>query len=114
MQKTLAAVFAAAIAATAAADKVTLKSGSFLTGEAGEISGGEIAFKSDDLGDIKIKIENIASLESSKKHTVVYKDATKEEKELAIDDGAIMRDGDKLDMGKVKAIDPGRRRGTAA
>ena len=107
MKTTITAVaFAAALSATVFADKVTLKSGSVLTGEAGEISGDEIAFKSDDLGDIKIKLEKIASLESAKKHVIVYKDATREEKELAVDEGALLRDGNKLDMGKVKAIDP--------
>lgn len=106
--KTAAAAFAAAALAVSAAqaDKVTLKSGSFLTGTAGEISGGEIKFKSDDLGDISIKIEKIASLESAEKHVVVYADKTREETELVIDDGALMKDGSRLDMSKVKKIDP--------
>ena len=102
----LTAAAAAAIASFAMADKVTLKSGSFLTGTAGEISGETIKFKSDDLGDIVIKLANIASLESSVKHTIVYKDKTVEEKELVVDEGDLMRDGDKLDMSKVKVIDP--------
>lgn len=103
--KTTVAAFAAALAAVASADKLTLKSGSFLTGEAGEISGDEIKFKSDDLGDITVKIEKIASLESSKKHSIVYTDKTREDAELVIDDGALMKNGDKLDMAKVKTID---------
>lgn len=106
MKHTMLAALAVLAASVARADKLTLKSGSFLTGEAGEISGGEIAFKSDDLGDMKIKIEKIASLESSKRHLIVYKDDTSESKELVVDDGALMKDGDKLDMDKVKAIDP--------
>lgn len=104
--KTLAAAFAAAIAATAAADKVTLKSGSYLTGTAGAVAGDEIAFASDDLGDIKIKIANIAALEASKTHVVVYKDKTRAEKALSVKDGALEADGQKLDMGNVKEIDP--------
>ena len=104
--KLMAAALAAAVAAAAQADKVTLKSGSYLTGVAGEIAGDEIKFKSDDLGDIKIKLANIASLESAKKHVIVYGDRTREEKELVVDEGALMKDGEKLDMSKVKAIDP--------
>lgn len=101
-------IAAAAAAATLAvqADKVTLKSGSFLTGEAGEISGEELKFKSDDLGDISIKIANIASFESDRKHTIVFNDKTTAEKEIVVDEGALMVDGDKLDMSSVKAIDP--------
>ncbi len=102
----LAAAAAAAFASLAMADKVTLKSGSFLTGTAGEISGDAIKFKSDDLGDMTIKLEKIASLESSLKHTIVYKDKTVAEKELVVDEGDLMVDGDKLDMSKVKVIDP--------
>ena len=104
--KIMAAALAAAVAAAAQADKVTLKSGSFLTGVAGEIAGDELKFKSDDLGDIKIKLANIASMESAKKHVIVYTDKTREEAELVVDEGALMKDGDKLDMGKVKTIDP--------
>ena len=56
MKKTTLAVGAALLASVAFADKVTLKSGSFLTGEAGLIQEGKLLFKSDDLGDIKIDI----------------------------------------------------------
>lgn len=104
--KLMAAAVAATVAAIAQADKVTLKSGSFLTGTAGDIAGEELKFKSDDLGDVSIKIANIASLESAKKHVILFKDDTRAEKELAVDDGALYADGDKLDMGKVKKIDP--------
>lgn len=104
--KLMVTAFAAAVAVAAQADKVTLKSGSFLTGVAGDIAGDELKFKSDDLGDIKIKIANISSLESANKHVIVYTDKTREEKELVVDEGALMKDGEKLDMSKVKAIDP--------
>lgn len=104
--KLLAAALAAAMVTAAQADKVTLKSGSFLTGVAGDIAGDELKFKSDDLGDIAIKIANIASLESAKQHVIVYTDKSREEKELVVDDGELMKDGEKLDMTTVKAIDP--------
>ena len=104
--KVIAAVVAAAAAFAAQADKVVLKSGSSLSGETGDIVGDALKFKSDDLGDIEIKLDKIASLESAKKHVIVYKDATRAEKELVVDEGALMLDGNKLDMGKVKVIDP--------
>ena len=88
------------------ADKVTLKSGSFLTGEAGAIQDGTLLFKSDDLGDVKIKIENITSLDKAGSHVVQYDDNVREDKILTIRDGAICDGVGKFDMSHVKAIDP--------
>lgn len=95
------------IAGSAFADKVTLKSGSFLTGKAGQVQNGELAFASDDLGDIKIKVDNIASLDVAKENVVQYHDNTTETKKLTVKDGAIVDEkGAALDMGKVKALNP--------
>ena len=88
------------------ADKVTLKSGSYLTGEAGLIQDGTLKFKSDDLGDVSIKIENIAALDKTGSHVVQYKDNVREDKLLSITNGAICDARGKLDMTDVKAIDP--------
>lgn len=104
--KLLATVLSAACAAAALADKVTLKSGSFLTGTAGEITGDKLKFKSDDLGDVEIAVANIAALESEKTHVVQYKDLTTETKAVSVKDGAYVVGADKLDMTNVKAIDP--------
>jgi putative salt-induced outer membrane protein YdiY len=91
----------------ASADKVVLKSGSFLTGKAGQVSGGMLAFTSDDLGDVKIKIENIASLDVSKENLVQYNDNTTEKKMLSVKEGALVDDkGAKVDMSRVKALNP--------
>ena len=106
MKHQLVAVMALA-SACAFADKVTLKSGSYLTGEAGLIQNGELQFKSDDLGDLKIKIDSIASLESAKTHVVQYQDNTREDKALTVKDGALCDNNGALDMTKVKATDPG-------
>jgi len=105
MKTTLMAV-AALAAACAFADKVTLKSGSYLTGTAGLIQDGELQFKSDDLGDLKIKIANIASLDKEGSHVVQYNDNTREDKVLSIRDGALCDANGKLDMSNVKATDP--------
>ena len=99
-------VGAALLAGAAFADKVTLKSGSFLTGEAGLIQEGKLLFKSDDLGDLKIDIANIKSLDAKKNHVVQYKDNSTEEKVLTVKDGELYDDKGKLAMENVKATDP--------
>ena len=97
---------AALLAGAAFADKVTLKSGSFLTGEAGLIQEGKLLFKSDDLGDLKIDVANIKSIDVKKNHVVLYKDNTTEEKVLDIKDGELWTEKGKLEMTNVKATDP--------
>jgi putative salt-induced outer membrane protein YdiY len=57
---------ATAAALSAFADKVTLKSGSLLTGTAGEIRDGVLMFASDDFGEMALNVANIASLESER------------------------------------------------
>ena len=97
---------AALLAGAACADKVMLKSGSFLTGEAGLIQDGKLCFKSDDLGDVKIDLANVQSLDAAKTHVVQYNDNSTAEKSLVVKDGALWEGDAKLDMGNVKAIDP--------
>ena len=97
---------AALLAGAAFADKVTLKSGSFLTGEAGLIQEGKLLFKSDDLGDLKIDLANIRQLDAAKSHVIQYKDNSTEEKILTVKDGELWNGDGKLDMTNVKATDP--------
>ena len=104
--KAILMVGAALLAGAAFADKVTLKSGSFLTGEAGLIQEGKLLFKSDDLGDLKIDITNIKSIDAAKNHVVQYYDNSTEEKILNIKDGELYDGKGKLDMANVKATDP--------
>lgn len=94
------------IASVANADKVYLKSGSFLTGKVGAAGSGELTFDSDDLGEIKIKLENITKLEDMGEHTIKYTDGKEVTKKLAIKDGAYIADSKPIDMASVKAIDP--------
>ena len=56
----------ALLSVAAYADKVTLKSGSFLTGKAGLVQDGKLTFTSDDLGEVKIDVANIADLDVAK------------------------------------------------
>ena len=98
---------AAAVAASVAfADKVSLKSGSSLTGTVVGAANGELTFKSDDLGEIKIPVANIVSLENAGTHTILYTDNKRETKALSVRDGAYVADAKALDMSSVKAIDP--------
>lgn len=88
------------------ADKVTLKSGSVITGEAGLIQDGVLQFKTEELGDLKIKIENIVSIDKESSHVVQYNDNSRVNKVLTIKDGALFEGADKMDMSNVKATDP--------
>jgi len=93
-------------AGVAFADRLTLKSGSFLTGTAGEAKNGELKFKSDDLGEITIKLENIARLEDAGAHSILFNDGTLASNTLAVVDGKYLADRQPLDMSRVKEIDP--------
>ena len=106
MNKLVIAAASALIVSAAFADKVTLKSGSFLTGTVAGASGDEITFNSDDLGEVKIKVANIVSLVDAGEHVVKYNDNTVETKRLAVDKGVYVVDATPLDMANVKAIDP--------
>ena len=105
--KTQILAMAALASACAFADKVTLKSGSVLTGEAGLIQDGNLLFKSDDLGDVKVKIDSIVSLDKSASHVIQYNDNSRQDKVLTVRDGALYEGEGKLDMSNVKATDPG-------
>ena len=104
--KKLLIIITALAASTVWADKVNLKSGSFLTGTCGAITDDKMAFTSDDLGDIKIAVANIVSIESEKTHTIQHMDMTTEEAPVTIVNGTYVVNGENLNMDDVKAIDP--------
>ena len=106
MKATTLTIGAALLAGVAFADKITLKSGSFLTGEAGLIQEGKLLFKSDDLGELKIDIANVKAIDVAKAHVIQYTDNSMETKSLTIKDGALWSGKVKLDMANVKATDP--------
>lgn len=94
-------------AIAAFADKVTLKSGSYLTGKAGLVQDGALTFVSDDLGEVKIKLANIAKLDGAKENVVQYNDNSTAKKMLSVKEGALIDDkGAALDMANVKALNP--------
>lgn len=88
------------------ADRIYLKSGAVLVGKPGRATGTELVFVSDDLGEVKIKLENIVKLEDAGSHVVRYVDDSRKTQPLAIDKGVWISGEDPLDMSKVKEIDP--------
>ncbi len=92
-------------AATAWADRVELKSGSFLTGTVKSATIDSVVFASDDLGDVTIKVANIAKLDVGS-HVVQRNDLSETTETLAISNGAYLAATKPLNMGDVKAIDP--------
>ena len=104
--KSVAALAASVLGLVAVADTVTLKSGSVLVGETGDVRDGALQFKSEDLGKLSIKIENIKSVDVEKNHKIIYKDGRVEDKNLAVKDGKLLAAGVPLDLAAVKATDP--------
>ncbi len=106
MKNAAAVALAASCVWAVSADTIVFKSGSRLDGEVVRILGGEITFKSDDVGEVKIKQEKVASIETAKPSTVQYNDRTTAEGIVAMKDGNYTLAGKPLDMGNVKAVNP--------
>ena len=104
--KSIALACAFAVAFAAVADTVVFKSGSRLTGTVKRIQDGTVEFASDDVGDIKIPQDKIAELSTDKANTVAYRDDTRKDGVVASSNGAWTLDGQPLDMGGVKAVNP--------
>jgi len=104
MKKLMAVVLSVAAFAVWA-DRVELKSGSFLAGKVKSVSRDAVVFASDDLGDVTIKVANIAKLDVGERD-VQKTDLTIEKKPLAVAKGAYVSGAQPLDMSSVKAIDP--------
>lgn len=108
MKNVAAFALAASCAWAVSADTIVFKSGSRLDGEVVRIEGGNITFKSDDVGEVKIAQDKVASIETKKNATVQYNDEEKENEEglLAMKDGNYTLSEKPLDMGGVKAVNP--------
>ena len=104
MKCLLAAVFCV-VAGVALADRIDLKSGSFLTGTVKSVSKDAVVFASDDLGDVTVKVANIARLDVGE-HVVQRLDKSETRTALAVTNGAYVAGAVALDMADVKAIDP--------
>ena len=104
MRREIATLVLAASCA-AFADRVELKSGSFLTGTVKSVAKEAVVFASDDLGDVTIKVASIAKLDVGE-HVVQHADLSETRAALTVADGAFVADARPLDMADVKAIDP--------
>ena len=95
------------LAATSAwADKLLLKSGSYLTGQTGVVKGDKIVFTSDDLGELEVSLAQIVSLAPSS-HTILYVDGARETQEFAVSNGVFVIQGAPLPKAaEIKTIDP--------
>ena len=104
--KSLVAALAAACALAAAADTLVFKSGSRLEGEVVRMAGGEVTFKSDDVGEVKVSADKLSSIETKEAATVQYNDRSRREGVVAMKDGKYTLNKEELDMGDVKAVNP--------
>lgn len=104
--KSLIAVLAAACALAATADTLVFKSGSRLEGTLVRIVGEEITFKSDDVGEVKVKKDKLVSIEAKESATVQYNDRSRRDGVVAMKDGKYTLNKEELDMGDVKAVNP--------
>lgn len=104
--KNILVAVAVSCALAATADVLVFKSGSRLEGTVVRIEGGEVTFKSDDVGEVKVKQDKLASVETKESSTVKYTDNSLDEGVVAMKDGTYTLSGKNLDMGKVKAVNP--------
>ena len=104
--KAMIAAFAATCALAATADTLVFKSGSRLEGEVVRIIGSEVTFKSDDVGEVKVSTDKLASIDTKKPATVQYNDRSRADGVVAMKDGKYTLNKEELDMGDVKAVNP--------
>ena len=106
MKNAAAFALAASCVFAVSADTIVFKSGSRLEGEVVRIVGGDITFKSDDVGEVKISQDKVASITTAKSSTVQYNDKTTAEGVVAMKDGTYTLAEKPLDMKNVKAVNP--------
>ena len=106
MKKTLACMSVFAVAVAACADVIVMKSGAKFIGTVTHISGGTIEFSSDDVGAIKIKQDNVASMVTDAAKPIEYADAREASGVVTCSNGVYAIDGKQVDMKEVKAVAP--------
>lgn len=105
MKQAILAVMAL-LGVSALGETIELKSGSILKGKVTAMTREAITFESEDFGEVTIKVEKIAKLGDQGAHVVQYNDNATEEKNLSVENGAYLADGDVLKIDEVKKIDP--------
>ena len=106
MKKILVGISAFYVAFAAFADVIVMKSGAKFIGTVKHISGGTIEFSSEDVGDIKIKQDNVVSMTTDAAKPVEYVDESEASGVVACSNGVYSLDGKDLDMKQVKAVVP--------
>ena len=106
MKRILVCVSALYMGLAASADVIVMKSGARFIGTVKHIEGGTIDFASEDVGDIKIKQDNVVSMTTEKANPVEFNDKHIETGVVGRDEKGFTLDGDALDMGKVKSVNP--------
>ena len=104
--KLMFAALAAACTLAATADTLVFKSGSRLEGEVVRITGGEVTFKSDDVGEVKVKLDKLSAIDTKKSATVQYNDRSRRDGVVAMKDGKYTLNKEELDIDDVKAVNP--------
>ena len=90
----------------ASADVIVMKSGAKFVGTVKHIEGGTIDFASEDVGDIKIKQDNVVSMTTEKANPVEFNDKHIETGVVGRDEKGFTLDGDALNMNEVKSVNP--------
>ena len=106
MKRILVCVSALYMGLVASADVIVMKSGAKFIGTVKHIEGGTIDFASEDVGDIKIKQDNVVSMTTDKANPVEFNDKHVETGVVGRDEKGFTLDGDALDMAKVKSVNP--------
>ena len=106
MKKILVCASAFCVAMAVSADVIVMKSGAKFIGTVKHIEGGTIDFASEDVGDIKIKQDNVVSMTTDAAKPVEFNDKHIETGVVARGAEGFTLDGKPLDMGKVKSVVP--------
>ena len=106
MKRILVCVSALYMGLAVSADVIVMKSGAKFIGTVKHIEGGTIDFASEDVGDVKIKQDNVVSMITDKANPVEFNDKRIETGVVARGDQGFTLDGNPLNMGEVKSVNP--------
>ena len=106
MKRILVCMSAIGMGLAVSADVIVMKSGAKFIGTVKHIEGGTVDFASEDVGDIKIKQDNVVSMITDKPNPVEFNDKHIETGVVARGEQGFTLDGNALNMGDVKSVNP--------
>ena len=106
MKRILVCASALCMGLAASADVIVMKSGAKFVGTVKHIEGGTIDFASEDVGDLKIKQDNVVTMTTDKPNLVEFNDKRIETGVVGRDEKGFTLDGDALNMNEVKSVNP--------